>query len=95
MYINGHSHAKHFCALKGIGDHTGPTGSMAWNSILKPRLQLQVPNQMEVKPLKTSPVRQHGSSSRNTGAFRDGYSEIPERSRKRATETPSRTEELF
>ncbi|KAI2661454.1 Tryptophan 2,3-dioxygenase [Labeo rohita] len=42
---------------------------MAWNSIVKQRLQLQVTNQRGVPPLKTFPVHQHGSSSPNTGAY--------------------------
>ncbi|KAL1269532.1 hypothetical protein QQF64_031821 [Cirrhinus molitorella] len=42
---------------------------MAWNSIVKQRLQLQVTNQRGVQPLKTFPVHQHGSSSPNTAAY--------------------------
>lgn len=45
---------------------------MAWNSILKQRLQLQVTNQRGVPPLKTFPIHQHGSSSPNTDAYSNG-----------------------
>ncbi|XP_016326683.1 uncharacterized protein LOC107676613, partial [Sinocyclocheilus anshuiensis] len=69
---NGQSHAMHFCPVRRFREHTGPirtAGSMAWNSIVKQRLQLQVTNQRGVPPLKTFPVHQHGSSSLNTGAY--------------------------
>ncbi|XP_048067250.1 uncharacterized protein LOC125280629 isoform X2 [Megalobrama amblycephala] len=72
MNINGHSHAMHFCPVRCFRDHTGSirtAGSMAWNSILKQGLQLQVTNQRGVPPLKTFPIHQHGSSSPNTGAY--------------------------
>ncbi|XP_016361169.1 uncharacterized protein LOC107703149 [Sinocyclocheilus anshuiensis] len=62
----------HFCPVRRFRGHTGPVrtaGSMAWNSIVKQRLQLQVTNQRGVTPLKTFPIHQHGSSSPNTGAY--------------------------
>ncbi|KTF80664.1 hypothetical protein cypCar_00010868, partial [Cyprinus carpio] len=69
---NGHSHAMHCCPVKCFRGHKGPVrtaGSMAWNSTVKQRLQLQVTNQRGVTPLKTFPIHQHGSSSPNTGAY--------------------------
>ncbi len=60
-----------FCPVRRFREHTGPrtAGSMAWNSIVKQRIQLQVTNQRGVPPLKTFTVHQHGSSSPNTGAY--------------------------
>ncbi|XP_042585056.1 uncharacterized protein LOC109104412 [Cyprinus carpio] len=69
---NAQSHAMHFCPVRSFREHTGPirtAGSMAWDSIVEQRLQLQVTNQRGVPPLKTFPVHQHGSSSPNTGAY--------------------------
>ncbi|XDV48699.1 hypothetical protein PO909_018082 [Leuciscus waleckii] len=65
----------HFCPVRRFRDHTGSirtAGSMAWNSILEQRLQLQITNQRGVQPLKTFPIHQHGSSSPNTDAYSNG-----------------------